>query len=302
MGDARLRPTVAAWLAALAALALGATAARAADDASPWDGDIRSAARLIAGAPADASAAVLRAGVEIRLKPGWHTYWRYPGDAGVPPQFDFAGSQNLKSVEVLWPAPRQLPEDGLTAIGYDRDLILPLRVIPQQADKPVVLALKLDYAICEKLCVPAVAKAELRLGGAPMLQASRFAGAGAVQDMALAAAEARVPIKRALGDGEALVIRSVRREDGGSRPRIVIDVAAPAATPVMLFAEGPDAQWSLPVPAARDGAPAGLQRFSFELDGAPPGASYDGALVTLTAVTERAAIEVPIHLDASLGR
>ena len=33
----------------------------------------------------------MRAGIEIRLKPGWHTYWRYPGDAGVPPRFDFAG-------------------------------------------------------------------------------------------------------------------------------------------------------------------------------------------------------------------
>src|SRR5690242_3205073 len=75
-------------MATLAVTTLGASSA-AADDASRWDGDARSAARLVAGTRgADAA---LRAGIEIRLKAGWHTYWRYPGDAGVPPQFDFAG-------------------------------------------------------------------------------------------------------------------------------------------------------------------------------------------------------------------
>src|SRR5215831_13606185 len=81
--------------------------ARAAD-ASPWDGDARAAMRLIAGARQDGTAA--GAGIEIRLAPGWKTYWRYPGDSGVPPRFDFAGSENLKSVEVLWPAPHRFSD------------------------------------------------------------------------------------------------------------------------------------------------------------------------------------------------
>ena len=132
----------------------------AAEDASRWDGDARSAIRLIAGSR---SGDIVRAGVEIRLKPGWHTYWRYPGDAGVPPRFDFQGSQNIKSVDVRWPAPKRLPEAGMTAIGYDRDVILPLVIVPQDPAKPVVLRLKLDYAVCEKLCVPADGKAELAL-------------------------------------------------------------------------------------------------------------------------------------------
>src|SRR4051794_40175475 len=94
---------VAAGCLVPACLVLMDTQAAAADDVSRWDGDARSAVRLIAGSqPAGSDAAMLRAGVEIRLKPGWHTYWRYPGDAGVPPQFDFKGSQNVKQVEVLW--------------------------------------------------------------------------------------------------------------------------------------------------------------------------------------------------------
>jgi DsbC/DsbD-like thiol-disulfide interchange protein len=268
-------------------LLLGTVGVPAADDVSRWDGDARSAARLIAGSqPKGTSADVLRAGIEIRLKGGWHTYWRYPGDAGVPPQFDFGESQNVKSVEVLWPAPQRLVEAGGVSIGYASDVIIPLRVVPKDAAKPVVLRLKLDYAICEKLCVPAEAKAELVL----------TKGASS-QNAALAAAEARVPQKLALGKGGPLVIRSVRREAGSVRPRIVVDLVMSADQPVDLFAEGPTPQWALPLPAPADGAPAGVKRFAFDIDGVPPGASDRGALVTLTAVTPGHAIEVAIHLD-----
>src|SRR2546429_8793312 len=68
-------------------------------DASPWDGSDRAAVRLIAGAArTEGGATVYRAGVEIRLAPGWKTYWRYPGDSGIPPRFDFSKSRNVTSV------------------------------------------------------------------------------------------------------------------------------------------------------------------------------------------------------------
>src|SRR5436853_5929602 len=134
-GVHRFRDIVAAVL-----LVMLGSGAGMADDVSRWDGDARSAVRLIAGSPpAGNNAALLPAGSEIRLKPGWHTYWRYPGDAGVPPRFDFKGSTNVKSVEVRYPAPRRLPEAGGISIGYDRDLILPLEVVPQDRGKPVGL-------------------------------------------------------------------------------------------------------------------------------------------------------------------
>jgi DsbC/DsbD-like thiol-disulfide interchange protein len=284
----RWRPRLAAAMLLMVCGAAGVhpNGARAADDASPWDGDVRSTARLIAGTQSPGQAAPLRAGIEIRLKQGWHTYWRYPGDAGVPPHFDFSGSRNLKAVEVLWPAPRRLPEAGLDTIGYDRDVILPLRVTPQDPAKPVTLQVTLDYAICEKLCVPAQTKASLAL-----------AGGSIAQDVRLAGAEARVPRKTALGAGQTLAVRAVRREEGGDRPRLLIDVAAPPGAAVDLFAEGPTDQWALPLPVAVDGAPSGQQRFMLELDGAPPGGKYTGTRINLTAVTDRDAIEVPVPLD-----
>jgi DsbC/DsbD-like thiol-disulfide interchange protein len=251
-----------------------------AQDASPWQGDARSAIRLIAGAPRK-DGAVLRAGIEIKLQPGWKTYWRYPGDSGVPPRFDFAASDNIKSVFVLWPAPERFFDGaGGASIGYGRDVILPLRIVPRDASRAVTLRLKLDYAVCEKLCVPVDATAELALFGAKTSQ-----------DLAIAAAEARVPKPAAIGEGSTLSIRSVRR----NARRVIVDVSARSR--VDLFAEGPGPDWALPLPQSVAGAPQGMQRFAFELDGLPPGAKPEGAVLKLTAVAGTEAIEVPAHLD-----
>src|SRR6202012_6085941 len=72
-----------------------------AQDASPWLRDGHSAVRLLAGSR---SGAVLLGGIALQLQPGWKTYWRTPGDSGVPPRFDFAKSDNVETVTVMWPA------------------------------------------------------------------------------------------------------------------------------------------------------------------------------------------------------
>src|SRR5580693_3798463 len=95
------------------------TSAAHAAETSEWDGDQRAAMRLVAGAQRGAGAATIHhAGIEIRLAPGWKTYWRYPGDSGVPPRFDFSKSDNVQSLEVLWPAPRRFSDDDGDSIGY----------------------------------------------------------------------------------------------------------------------------------------------------------------------------------------
>jgi DsbC/DsbD-like thiol-disulfide interchange protein len=263
------------------------TAAHAAD-ASDWDEDLQTAARLIAARQGVGVAAhVLRAGIEIRLKPGWKTYWRYPGDSGIPPVIDFSASRNVKIVTVLFPAPTRFPDGaGGSSIGYVNDVVFPVHVVVQDATKPTVLRLKLNYAACEKLCIPAEAELELVLTG----KASAL-------EQAVAAAEARVPKSAAIGEDGPLAIRAVQREGGAGKPRMLVDVAAPAGAEVLLFAEGPTKQWALPLPEPVDGAPAGLRRFAFALDGLPPGAKAAGATLRLTAVAGEAAIEVAFPLD-----
>jgi DsbC/DsbD-like thiol-disulfide interchange protein len=277
----RLRLTAAVCAMGLAV----AGRAIAADDVSAWDGDARSAVRLIAAPASSGAVPSIRGGVEVRLKPGWHTYWRYPGDAGVPPRFDFRGSQNVRSVEVLWPAPQAIHEQGLTVIGYVGDVVWPITVAALDAEKPVLLRLHLDYAVCDTLCVPAEGKAELTL----------MPGAAAANAV-LAAAERRVPKKAALGEGSTLAVKSVRRVDTPTA-RVLVDVAAPGGAAVALFAEGPTPEWALPVPSPVAGAPSGVQRFAFDLEGAPPGGTYRGAHITLTAVAGDGAIEVTTPLD-----
>ena len=282
---ARLRLTI-----VTAALVCVPALARA-QDTSAWDVETHAAARLIAGA-AQKSAGTrwLRAGVEIRLDRGWKTFWRYPGDSGVPPTLDFAGSENVKSVTVLWPAPERIDDgSGGHSIGYERDVVLPLRILANDATQPASLHVKVGYAVCGNLCIPAEADLKLRLSGE-----------AGTEELALVAAEARVPRRVSLGAGGALAVRSVRRQPGGAHERVVVEVAAPQGAPVDLFVEGPTPDWALPLPepsgpAAATAAPTRL--FAFDLDGLPPDAHAKGAALTFTAVSGGDAIEVATHLD-----
>lgn len=282
------RPPVrrtAIFVASLALIITMTVTGRAAD-ASRWDGDQRSAVRLIAGTALDKSGArILRGGIEVKLAQGWKMYWRYPGDAGVPPRFDFAGSENVKAITVLWPAPQRSSEEGISLIVYKGNVILPLRIVPENQHKAVMLRLKLDYGICEKLCILAEAKTELVVSGV----ATSHEGA-------LTAAEARVPKQVALGEGRTLAIRAIRREIGSARPRMVVDVAAPDASSVDLFVEGPTPDWALPLPELIS-TEAGLRRFAFDLAGVPPDVKSKWSVLKFTAVAGEEAIEVSTPLD-----
>jgi DsbC/DsbD-like thiol-disulfide interchange protein len=269
---------------------LGMPTARA-QDASAWEEQPHAAVRLIAGKAFEfGDTALLRAGIEIHLDPGWKTYWRYPGDSGVPPIFDFAGSANVNTVTVRWPAPERFADGaGGHSIGYVGDVVVPLLISPQDAAKSASLHVKLGYAICGNVCIPA--EADLKLG---------LSGKGGAEEPALAAAEARVPRRIPLGARIGLAIISVHREPGGAHERVLVDVAAPAAMPVELFVEGPTADWALPLPepiGPASGVAPDMRRFSFDLDGLPPGAHAEGAALTFTAVSPDDTIEVETHLD-----
>jgi DsbC/DsbD-like thiol-disulfide interchange protein len=105
------------------------------------------------------------AGLALALDPGWKTYWRAPGEAGIPPTLDWSGSENLASAEPLWPAPHVFDSFGIATIGYDGDVTIPLKIEADDPSKPVRLRLVMDYGVCSDICVPA--RAELSLDIAP---------------------------------------------------------------------------------------------------------------------------------------
>jgi DsbC/DsbD-like thiol-disulfide interchange protein len=248
-------------------------------DASSWGGNARSAVRLVAGSrQVDGS---LRAGIELRLADGWKTYWRYPGDSGVPPAFDFSKSENVKSYSVLWPAPHRFTYEGGASIGYKGDVMFPVHVVPNDPGRPATLRLALDYAVCLNICIPARGEAELVL-----------ASGASSYDSPLAAAEALTPKPARVGDRAPLGVAAVRREHENSPSRVIVEVIAPSSSPLDLFAEGPTADWALPLPEPVAGAPPGRQWFAFDLDGAPPGVESTGAPLRFTVVSGQNAVEV----------
>lgn len=95
------------------------------------------------------------AALDLRLAPEWKTYWRAPGDTGIPPMFDWTGSVNLKTVRFHWPSPKAITLSGLTSLGYLGELVLPVELVPVDPAKPVTLALKMDLGICREICLPA---------------------------------------------------------------------------------------------------------------------------------------------------
>src|SRR5712671_3060325 len=147
-------------IAATLSVACAAIEVRA-EDSSTWQRDAHSAIRLLAGSR---SGAVLLGGIAIQLQPGWKTYWRTPGDSGVPPRFDFSKSENVEAVTVLWPAPMKFDDGaGGHSLGYKQQVVLPLRIVAKSNDKPVTLRAHVSYAVCDKLCIPVEASAELAI-------------------------------------------------------------------------------------------------------------------------------------------
>ncbi|MBR1235434.1 protein-disulfide reductase DsbD domain-containing protein [Bradyrhizobium sp. AUGA SZCCT0182] len=270
-----------AALGIAATLAVACTAIEVrAEDASPWQRDTHSAIRLLAGSR---SGAVLLGGIAIQLQPGWKTYWRTPGDSGVPPRFDFSKSDNVEAVTVLWPAPMKFDDGaGGVSLGYKQQVVLPLRIVAKNTDKPVTLRADINYAVCDKLCIPVDAKAELA-----------FAGVASTEDGNLSDALNAVPKPANVGDPNSLTIRDVKRE---GKANVLVDVTAPGGKEVSLFVEGPTPDWALPIPKLIEGGPPGVKRFAFELDGLPPGASADGAALKLTLVGGDRAYEFNVNL------
>jgi DsbC/DsbD-like thiol-disulfide interchange protein len=230
------------------------------------------------------SGTVLLGGIAIQLQPGWHTYWRTPGDSGVPPRFDFSKSDNVEAVTVLWPAPRKFDDGaGGTSLGYVKQIVLPLRIVAKNADKPVTLRASINYAVCEKLCIPVDADAELA-----------FASVASTEDGTLSDALNAVPKPANVGDPNPLTVLDVKRD---GKTNVLVDVTAPDTNGLSLFVEGPTPDWALPVPKLVEHGPPGIKRFTFELDGLPPGVSADGAALKLTLVGGDRAYEFNVNLN-----
>ncbi len=254
---------------------------------SGWSEASHSAIRLIRGNAAKAGE--YSAGIVVRMKPGFKTYWRHPGDSGVPPVFRFETSQNLRSVTVHFPAPKRFDDGaGGVSFGYMGDeVIFPLTVVAQDPKAAVVLRLVADYAVCEKLCVPAHGTGVLAL----------FEGPPSPFVDVLRKAISLVPAMTQLGAIAPLQMIDLRKAPAPEH--FLVGIRVPEGSRPELFVEG-ETPWFLETKAFMPGiggAPGTFEVLVVERDRSPDCA---GANLLMTLVAGDRAIEVRTRLDMAL--
>lgn len=271
--------------AAAAALPVAVCSAAAGTLTSDWAASHESRARLVAGKLSGAApGAAPLAGLEIELSPGWKTYWRNPGDAGgVPPAFDWTGSENVKPV-VLYPAPHRLVDRSGENIGYKGGVTLPVTLEIADPKQPAKLRLHLEYGVCREICIPS--EANLALDIPPAVAVADAAPLG------LGDALARVPRRAAAQGAPAPTLVASKAMLAGEKPRITFDVAYPAATDgADAFAEGPGGAY-VPMPR-RVAATGNTVTYEIDLTGIDL-ADIKGKELTLTLVSDAGASEVSL--------
>jgi suppressor for copper-sensitivity B len=218
------------WLALLVAMAAAALSDAAPTDraASSWVETEQTQIRLVAARDGIGDSAIMTLGLHVRLEDGWKIYWRSPGDAGIPPHFDWQGSTNLAAANVRWPLPHRFRLFDLDTFGYTGEVVLPVDVKLAEAGKPLSARLTLDYGICREVCIPYEASFSLDVP-AGSSQPSIYAPL-------IERYLARVPGKT---DGD-LTITEVRLvENAGARTLVVEARAGQVLAKPDLVVEGP---------------------------------------------------------------
>ena len=205
------------------------------------------------------------AALDLQLAPQWKTYWRAPGEAGIPPVFDWSGSTNLKSVQFHWPSPQVITLNGMMSIGYLDELVLPVEVVPVDPAKPVTLALKMDLGICHDICMPA-----------HLTFSANLAGAGATDAKITGALDASPRSAKAANC-------TVEPITDGLRVTATIALPVQGKDETVVF-ETPDPKvWVATAQTSRQGAVLVSQTDLVPPDGAPFALDRSGVTVTVLA-------------------
>ena len=105
------------------------------------------------------------AAVVFDLAPDWKTYWRAADADGIPPSFDWSGSDNLQSITYHWPTPDVVRDGDTISVGFKNRLVLPVLLVPNDPDQPLSLSLIVDYGVCREICIPARAVVSANVSG-----------------------------------------------------------------------------------------------------------------------------------------
>lgn len=236
--------------------------------ASAWESGPKADVRLIAATTAVGDLEVIPLGMEVRLQPGWKTYWRSPGDAGIPPQIDFTGSTNVASTAFRWPVPARFQYYDLETFGYAKEVVFPIDVVLERPGEPTALRARVDMLICDDVCIPHTMNVSLDLPGGP----------AAPSDHANLINRYRVQVP---GDGASVGLTFEAAAVNGSITKPLLEVAfrgaVPFVDPDLLIEGSEDHAFTRPEFEITDGGMLLLARMNAE------DIFGDGAPVDLTA-------------------
>jgi len=173
-------------------------------------------------------------GVHLNLGPGWKTYWKSPGDAGLPTEFDWSGSSNLADAEVQWPAPSRLSILGFETVGYTHEVLFPVRLKVRDPNVEARIRLKLVVYACSAICVR----------DERMLDATIRPGAGGPSQAAIDAWRSKVPGPTS----DVLSVLSIERSSTGPASlRIEVSSKKPLLAPDAFIESDPPLSGDKPV-------------------------------------------------------
>lgn len=218
------------------------------------------------------------AALRLTLADGWKTYWRVPGDAGIPPQFDWGRSRNVGAVAVTWPTPQVFVQSGLQTVGYSHQLVLPVEITPGRAGQPVRLVGEMSLGMCKDICVPA------------QLSFDQALDPGIGRNPAIAAAMAARPFSAAEAGVRGASCRLSPSGDGGMQIEATITMPSAGGSEVAIIEPGNPQLWASQATTRRRGDVLVATSDVSHVSGS--GFALDRSRVRITVLGQRHAVDI----------
>lgn len=252
----------------------------------PWVELPHAKARLVV--TGDPMSGYLQAGLEIELEEDWKTYWRFPGDSGIPPTLDWSEASNVAGASLRFPAPQRFKDEYGQSVGYKHNVIFPIDIQLARIGRPAQLEVDAILGICREVCIPVTERFSLKVP--PIFVVS--------QDAKNVLAKANESIPASFSDVEiqtqqGLDITTSERE--GTTP--LLSIRVPLNLEIKdVFVEGPET-WFLTLPQ-KGPSDQTHQLWQLPLDGTPVGKEPWGAKMRVTMVGDDRSFEQEFTLDA----
>jgi DsbC/DsbD-like thiol-disulfide interchange protein len=215
--------------------------------------------------------------LELTLAPEWKTYWRSPGDAGIPPLFDWTGSENLAAVQTHWPRPEVFQLNGMQSIGYSERLVLPMELTARDPGQPILLRVSVDLGVCRDICMPATLTLAAEISGTGGPDADIRA---ALDDRPASGSEA----------GLTAIACTVEPISDGLRLTATLRLPSTGGEETVVFEPGRSAVWVSDATVTRQGRKITASSDLVSETGAP--FALDRSRVTVTVLGRDRAVEI----------